>query len=295
MGNFIITFKKKLFLLFEIFFVFLFSACVNEKKGAFLSEESVTFVLPVWNSDSLLPELSKWKVELYSNKGVSVFFTNEKEITWDLDRNRLAFILATPITVKEDGNECAFFKACGAIYPHSWDAESKKVNLSWVQGFTSYVMKILLEEYVSRGNSYENAIFGLESFNWERFNEILCEKVDESLRQDVFSCESEIVGNCFYNPWLLDIFEIVSAIAYGDFSAGKLNMKDVFFLEFSQREIYSSFVPECMVRKEKNYFSVKKNSVNFFSLFNSYGIIVEGEDKDSISMELISLPEYNYQ
>lgn len=281
--------------------------CAQEGFNDNLLYERVTFVLPNWEScftmqdyenfhdKKNVPPLDKWKIEFFSDSGIETFYTNDLKLDLKLKKNRIAFVIATPITLDLSNKSYSFFKCCGGIYPQEFKKENR-VDMTWESGFCSYVMKLLYNESTRRGLAFEEIVKNLASFNWRKFLDVITEKVEESvvLTQDyLLKDDSSMERPIFYNPWLLDLEELVCSISFGNFSLSKLNQTDVLNVNFNCQNVFSSFVPECRLQGSKQFLSVKKNSITLFSYSNSYGIIVENKEKDFLSVEFIPLPLYN--
>lgn len=270
--------------LFAGFFLFLNSCSFVIPE---ISErEEVEFVLPQWppetykSGEQIYPELSRWIIEIYSAQKEDCFSTTETSISISVQKNRALCILAIPITLDSAGNEVAFFKPAGSIYPYSY--ENGKQNLSWPEGFTCSIFKTLYSSKKETGVTTEHMVRFLESFNWKKFNETLEKKATESEQ--------------FYNPWLLDTFTIMDNLSYGNFKASFLNQKYTYELQLAKLNLpvsvnlLSSYIPENQNILAHGAVTVKKENYCTFSCNTDFAAIILYSSSKKISLEYVFMP-----
>lgn len=289
--------KRIYFVIIIILVCFLLSSCDSylfRGSTVFGSEELfVSFVLPAWPpSDSGLlsvvyPELSHWIVEVHTPSFTGKYDCEPGDnLDFLITRDEPLAITATPVCFDNRKNKVAFFKCAGAVYPFTKDSmdltgeqSELSVVLSWENGFTAFLMQSIFRNGKKLSyNSGELRDYILR-FNWNKLINYIEEKQSDEEN--------------FYNPWLLDIAEVLGGIAYSSFKASFLNQKGVFKLDCGENNlILSSYVPENKNIQKKCRILLKKSDVNVFSDYNFNGIIIKGDSVQKVSIEYISLPLY---
>lgn len=251
------------------------------------SKEKVTVILPELTEPAW--EISFWKIEITScSKTVTKKLNGaEGRFNLELEKNRPVSVTVTPVFKKSESEEIEFIKPAGQIYPYGYN--NGKLVLTWGGGYCSSVFKTLVTGAAEAGETAVYIQNYLSRFNWKRFLETIEEKINSSVKD--FLDADDAASAVFYNPWLLNEQSVLEAIAYDSFNANKLRLSEVFSVDL-ELSCFSSFVPENEIIMEQKRVSVRKNEVNFFSLSQSYGIIVSGASAKNISIQCISMPIY---
>ena len=267
--------------------------------------------LPQWppseNTDRSWPELSRWKITIvkaeeeytfYTAKSDSLSKTPTPSIIIRIERNKPCSILAQPLTLlpadsASPQKECAFFKPAGFIYP--WYAD--KSTASWEQGFLADIMAKFFRDGKGGCIPSEDTEYIVSTFNWIKAQEVIEKKISES--SDVTS------DKCFYNPWLIEYNVILQNLSSSQFKQSLLNNTGCSSIPLSlikekrpditsltQNLIFSSFVIENSVIREKQQLTLRKNTPELFSLGQNLGILIDYKSLKNISLEFIYLPIY---
>ena len=269
-------------------------SCSFEDSLNELEYEKATFVLPQWPRN--LPPLVCWKVELYAPQNEYYFYAEypagKKDFCCRVKKNSPLYVCAFPVTGSARVHQ-RFFNCAGAVYPWQSTGINAKTELSWTGGYAASLAKTLINAAETSGYKGEYVSSYIASFNWLKLNQVLQEKQEEALEEQVF-----------YNPWLLDSQKVLEGIAYESFTATKLKMSGVFALnlDFS---VYSAYVPENQLcgpgrESEQGRISLQKNRCLLFALPSGeqseglcdYGLMIYGESEKKISLEFISMPIY---
>lgn len=245
--------------------------------------EEITVTLPEWQLEEI--QVCKWKIEIQSESFSEKINLepDEKEIHFLISRNKPLSITASPITCfsNTDGkSKFVFFKPAGNIYPYN--IHNGKIQLTWQEGFSAYIMQQLFK---SNGNLSRISRF-IHSFNWQKLTEQI----------ETYTTEAFISKNYFYNPWLCDIQKLMDNFCIGSFSANLINNKKVLNVDLNSilekdchKKIYSSYMPENQIIKEKNIATIDLLNANYFVTENQY-LIIKQEASKKISSQFIFLP-----
>lgn len=267
-------------LLFTIFSLGLMS-CAEQVH--FKTEEEITVILPEWppleSSNQTYPPLYKWIIKV-DGKQVQ---TDENQFPLRVAKNLPSSITATPITLGPQNSPVTFYKPAGAVYPYVCN---NNVELTWQNGYAATIFEQLYTNAEKCGYSPQAARKYAARYNWKK----LSETVETKIQKCIADREQP-----FYNPWLLDTQTVLEGIAYNSFSAAKLNLtsSNVFLYQLENGiELHSSFIPENEFIAENKAVTIKKNGFNFFSLSQTYGIIISGNSAKNVLLEYIYLPIY---
>ena len=246
-----------------------------------LEHEQIECILPAW--PETLPELDLWQVQIYCARSDSCVQFNvdagQKSFTHKICKNKPLSICVLPVT--KTGSE---FHCAGAVYPACF-TESKPhlctAELSWVNGYAAYLMQSVIKASVHNSEQEINEYLG--RFNWKKLVQTLNDRQSE---------ESEV----FYNPWLLDIQQVLEGIAYKNFTATRLRLTGVISVCFDF-PLYSPYVPEnqvCMTAADQNRVVLRKNKQTLFELPGTaafrYSVLICAASEKNISLEFISMP-----
>lgn len=251
----------------------LFFACdMNAEKSQALEEE-FTIALPQWPQN--YPALSRWRIEIISAEKQERFYTTASSISVCTKKNRPFCITAQPLTLMEDGNECAYFKPAGYLY------STAETSLSWEAGFLAFIMKKLFFLGIDEGLSSVDIEYLISTFNWNKAQET----IEKKLNTD---------STLYYNPWLLSETKLLEGISAKSFKATLLNNSACAALPASElpENFLSTFIPENFTLKQKNQFTVSKNSPIIIGDGKQYGYFVTYKSAKNISLEPVFLPIY---
>ncbi len=254
-------------------------------SSAAAAEESICISLPVWPpQDSLkedYPQLSRWHIVVSSAKEEVSFYTCESTVVIQTKKNRPFCLLAQPVTLLFDNNECAYFKPAGFLYP----AENKLTSAAcatWEQGFLANIMKTLFSEGRAEALSPVEIEYLVSIFNWKKAEESIEKKISQS-------------DKLFYNPWLLNPGPLLEGISSQSFKSTLLNATSCTGLEAAnlpEISYLSSFIPENNFFATKNQFTIQKNSPLLLGDGKKMGIFITFKSSKNISLEFIYLPIY---
>ncbi len=276
---------KYLFFSLSIIFCLMFAACKNMQNP--LEEDSVCITLPSWPPKQDVadnyPSFSRWQVSIFSAEQQQSFYTYKDSITVNIKKNRPFCITAQPITLLQDGHECAYFMPAGYMYPFSSENEA-----TWEQGYLAFTMSMIFKEAIDDCLSPVDIEYFISTFNWK--------KAQSSIETKIYS-DSEL----FYNPWLIPYSKLIESISSGNFKASVLNPTGSAPLELEFLNNYigkqsdlllSSFIPENHTLNQKKQFTVMKNSPILIAVPNSFGLFINYKSSKNISLEFIYLPIY---
>lgn len=281
--------------------IFLNSCNLNEVLA---EEDNYEIYLPEWPPENFesssplphpsYPELSRWLIKVHTRNYTTEYYTNNRSLVINTDKNSPAAILAYPVTFISHNSskiENQYFKPAGKILPSN--KNENKIFLSWQEGFLA---EIFFEA--------EKCNFPVENFNWNKAQKII----------DTKSKSSEEI---FYNPWFCNKSRILENIIQGNFRESYLNatgsislsLEDDIIKDKIQAYLISSYIPEnqfiyrkkniTLLKNQKELFISDSNNTfisqsNYFSShINSnphYGIIFEWKSKKNISAEIVYLP-----
>lgn len=268
----------------------LLSSCSN--GNYFEPSEEFNVSLPLWPPESerqLYPKLSRWKVEVAGGNFVntenpsenSAFFSRDTfEIAVKANKNQPVAVIAVPVTLDSSGNEVEFFKCAGFIYPFCSEKE-----LTFENGFTAEVLKIGIKSD-SFTSSKKKAEF-LMKFNWNRFMEVIETKTESSLEN--------LSETGIYNPWKNNPSKISGLICSKKFYQTALNTSGTFGKKLElqkdlQKFMISSYIPENQILEKEGVFTLQNDEINFYSLYNEYGVIIKAKNSEIVSPVFINLP-----
>ncbi|MCR4734416.1 MAG: hypothetical protein K5829_05385 [Treponema sp.] len=247
------------------------------------------------------PRVKRWLVQIYGEDGRDSFFVDESEFNISLRKNRLTAITAFPLTALSDctediEKEVLFFSCAGAILPYCSlnKSDSVDLQLTWEDGFSAYILQRLFS-----GSELDKNLTAdfLLKFNWNKLLDLVRSKIENSFLE--FENSDTCDGICFYNPWLLDVENIVQKIADGTFTASCLNLKGILSFDCLNCEAVvcrgrrcplSAFVLENTVIQAYGRLSVKKNEINLFMIDGLKGILVSGNKEKNLSVKSIYMP-----
>lgn len=264
------------FLYFSLYtLLFLCFSCKTE----FFIEQDTTIKFPSSSSfleNGLKLEFSEWKVFVFTEEKMDTFYLKQNEFSFCFKKNRPSCVLAFPLCKNSSGKIVDFFKPCGALL---WKENNGELELTWEQGFASYIMACLFKSFYVSSTSKV-----LRRFNWPR----LCEEI-------IKLCESN--DEYFYNPWLLDLETVVSSIAYDSFKISLLKLKDVSSASIpnSAGIIYSSYVPEQKSFNQKRKLTIKDKEVNLFMDNYSNGLLLKRDEENNVLIKYTALPILNIE
>lgn len=291
---------KKIGILFVA--VFLFFGFYSCNFFVSLSEKEEIFViLPKWPpSDSFsdgYPNLSRWEIDFYSCEKRECFYTNDKFLSYTVNKNEPFCITAKPITYAFDGNsfyETSFFYAAGTVYPYSKN-EDCTMFLKWEDGFAAECMKKIIKSKDETDISYELLIKFVESFNWKKMIEEIEKKIFESVENDDVA---------MYNPWLLDSQKVLKKLSEKQFSASYLNLLGYSDFDFSEEInsesdyaknkliLFSKFVLENEYLYKKKKIKLKNGENNYLTDCYRFEMIITLDSEKKLSKETVLLPIY---
>ena len=280
---------KKIFFLIELAFVigcFTLEGCtLLEQAGKHLTEpeqQTIRLELPAW--PDYLPELTGWQIELQQAGNSKIIDATSLSIR--VPRNKPLCIIAQPLVLQSTAYKSGFFKCAGGLYPYMYSSEQETLKLTWQGGFAATLMKSIIISGEKAGYSQEFTQQTIAQFNWERLVEIL----EENQAQQ---------EPPWYNPWLLNMQQVLEGIAWHNFSATKLKMSGTLDVEL-EFPVFSSYIPENEKIREseaqgQRCVTIKKDNPSLFALADgqfSTGILIYGTSVKNISLEFISLPIY---
>ena len=243
--------------------------------------------LPVWPPEdsfsSSYPPLSRWHIEIIGGEIRESFYTNKEKITVKVKKNRPFCLLAEPITLLQDGNECSYFKPAGFIYPAAYrQTESASNRATWEQGFPAHLIKTLFNEGLAENLSPVEIEYLVSTFNWKK----AIETIDKKLNSE---------NQLSYNPWLLSTAPLLEGIISQSFRTSLLNISACAAVKQSDLPegiFLSSFIPENLSLSQKNQFTVPKNTPFLIGDGQKYGILITYKTAKNISLAFIYLPIY---
>lgn len=250
--------------------------------------EEVLFEFPQWppavykDTLSPYPELSRWQIIVTCGEYQEKFFTTEQFIGLSVKKNEPLCISATPITLTTEGQETSFFMPAGTIYPCEWEENSTQ-KLTWEGGFTSFIFETLYNSKKTTGVTTEHMMNFLKRFNWQKMNKTICENHNKETDK-------------FYNPWLIDTYQLLDNLSYGTFKPTFLNMKNVTALSFSKLEPYShenllsSYIPENENMNQTGKISVKKGRTHYLSCNTDFAVIILYTSSKNVSLDCLFMP-----
>lgn len=272
--------------------VFLTTGC-NFSKDYFTQEE-ITVKLPQWppqdDFTDLYPALSRWKIYSASSNGIETFYSNKTELSFTVEKNQPFCILAKPITFLEGEyynpqSESDYFMPAGFLYPYS-----DKNEITWEQGFISNMMIKIIASKSETGVSSEHTNSFLSSFNWKKAQQTIEKKLLESQQKENPSP--------IYNPWLLDSYNFLDNLCYGNFKSTSFNITDTYTYELkilfpqNQISVLSSFIPENQSLMNNPQLFLKKNATRFLSDGKTKGAVIECYSAKKVSLVYVYMPIY---
>ena len=295
------------FLLPAVFVLSLiFLSCQNDFD---LESEKADFYLPQWPPESnsadegiSYPGLYGWQLSIRSFERSEDFFiaADKKKITVEVRRNEALCLCASPVTLLSDGSKCQFFKMAGGLYPFFAEGDgcdgNLKVSLSWEGGFTSCIMKRIVDSAAENNLSKESLKSFLKEFNWKKMNEKILSNSSASSEK-------------FYNPWHIEQQLLLENLSQGLFDSDYLNTKYIFSLSEEPVEsagqtvdfnddFLSSYIPQNQAIKETGLIVLKKNTRESFLVSNLYSLDLTASSAKKVSASLTYMPilidEYGY-
>ena len=262
----------------------LFSAC--QLSAAASREEEIRVELPQWPPADAFsenyPALSRWKIVITKAASVTTCYTTDTSIEISVGKNEPVSVLAYPITLLEDSEECSYFKPAGFFYP--WSAEVSNA-LSWEQGFLADAMAKFFCNAIESCNSPQDSSWAVRTFNWSKAQEVIDKKLAEP-------------QELFYNPWFINYATFLDNLAASQFRQSLLNTSSCYafsvesYSSDQQSPLLSSFIPENRFLNENRQITVKKGLPHLISTVKKYGILVTFNSSKNISLEFIYLPIY---
>ncbi len=270
-------FKRRQTLVVSLMLAVLFTSCTLFDANA--DEESLSISLPDWPPQSEetdspeYPPLSRWKITLAKNCGISVFYASPNEaLEITIQKNCPFSIQAQPITLLQNGSECIYFHPAGFIYP-----SPSQNKASWEQGFAAFLMEGLYKNCSKNGLSQGQAARYVSSFNWQKLISISQEKT---------------------NPWLCDSGLIIKNLSEETFRASLLTPSSCY--QLSKQKIYeqtglfvlSPYIPENLKIAESRQITIKKDFPMLLSDVKEFGIFITYLSAKNIHIEYIYIPIY---
>ncbi len=251
----------------------LLAACKLSAENARADEQELKIALPQWPQN--YPALSRWRIEVVSAENQERFYTSASEIKVSTKKNRPFCITAQPLTLLEDGNECAYFKPAGHLYTTSGN------SLSWEEGFLAFIMNKFFSYGMTEGLSPVDIEYLISTFNWKKAQETINKKLNTD-------------STLYYNPWLLSETKLLEGISSRSFKTSLLNNSVCAPLPAAElpQNFLSSFIPENFTLKQKNQFTVSKNSPIIIGDVKQYAYFVPYKSAKNISLEPVFLPIY---
>lgn len=247
-----------------------------------LAYDTVEIDLPKWKLENFT--LYKWKIEIHNQNYADRYFINPEKssIHISIQKNQPFSITATPIIKMSESNEkTIFFKPAGGLYPFNFDG--KKIQLTWENGFSAYIM----QQCFKSDNDSSTISHFIHSFNWNKFNEIINTKIQESI------LSSEKI---FFNPWLSDYEFIIEHLCSKNFSANLLNSKKFICVNLNELfpsqqniKIYSSFIPENNIIQQQNTITINSSKTNFFASETDC-ILINYSVSKKVSSQIVLMP-----
>lgn len=275
-------------IIFILILNFLFFSCTFFEE----KQEEITFHLPDFSS--ILNEFSDlefafWQIKYQNAEGCFYEKTNENKIIIKTSKNEPLSVLAFPIIILPDKTFSQFFKPCGTIYPYEYDDFSQ--NLTWENGFCASLINMLFDsKYESDFTSSQINDF-LKTFNWQKMMQTISKNASQNYEEILSSSTDK-----FYNPWQIDISELLKNLSAKNFTSSLLKTTSVFTfskedLNFLEKDIIlSSYVPENTIIKEKSIFTLRKNFPSLFLFNNFYGSLIIASSSKKISVQWTYMP-----
>ena len=271
-----------------LFLAMLFASCTLFDANS--DEETVSISLPDWPPHSQsevsedYPPLSCWKITLAKNDGTEVFHLSPNTTLQITVQKNCPFSLqAQPVTLLQNEDECLYFYPAGFIYPS--EAETKA---TWEQGFSAFIMEGLYKNCKKNGFSDSQAARYVSSFNWDKMNTIIDEKIQDSI----------ITQSRFYNPWLCDSAKILENLSNETFRTSLLTPSSCY--QLSTEEVFnktgfsilSSFIPENPIIRKSGQITIKKGSPMLVSDAKEFGLFISYLSAKNVQIEYIYMPIY---
>ena len=294
--------KYLFFVLFILFFIN--SGC---RLNTEVNEEEVLLIcLPSWPpQDSFsdkYPALSRWKITITSSDFQESFFTTDDTVKILIKKNRPFCLQAQPLTLLENGKECAYFMPAGFLYP--WSSEISN-NARWEEGFLAEIMTRLFQDAKENCMQNGDTAWIASTFNWKKAQETIDKKISESKSLPE---NPEEKNQKFYNPWLIPSTPILENISASQFKSSLLNLTGCYTVstDFLEKKLFSgsppqesqelpllsSFIPENSCLLDKKQFTVRKDSQILVSSAKKHGILITFHSSKNISLAFIFLPIY---
>lgn len=286
--------RKLIFYTILLLWALLLCACkLNAEAGP---QTTIQITLPHWPPDDsyteYYPTLSRWHIQVTDAVNQYSFYTTQNKLSVQPKKNRPLCVTARPITQLYDGSESDFFKPAGYIYPFTENQNtSSQITLNWELGYLATIMEKLFNKGIEEGFPPVEIEYLISTFNWKKAQETINKKILESNTDTAL----------FYNPWLLQMSQLIEAIAAHSFKPSLLNTTNCTAITTAQLEnriipadtpLLSSFIPENLHLPQKNQFTVMKNSPIIISDGNKYALFITYKSAKNISLELIYLPIY---
>ena len=269
-----------------------FSGCSLETSSA---RETLEISLPQWPPQDDLkesyPPLSRWLIQISCADRQEKYFTEEKTIIVQTNKNHPFCITATPITLLQNGSECSYFNPAGFIYPTGCEKTiSADISADWNQGFLAHTMQRLFKSGLEGTCPPQDLEYLISTFNWNKTQKTINEKISSSSEH-------------FYNPWLLSQTKIIEGIVSQNFKSSLLNLTGTTTLDTNlilsrtvssetSYNLFSSFIPENNSIIQKKQFTLLKNTPILIADAKKYGLFINYKSLKNISVELIYLPIY---
>lgn len=283
-------------------FIVLFTSC-SWNKDSSENKEIIEIQLPQWPPDygkaEKYPELAEWLIQIEGNGIHQIYRINEfntTELFYAVKKNQPFCVTAYPITKMENENKCSFFKCAGGIYPYNFQKKNfskGELPLTWENGFSAFVMESLICKNSGADLSQQEILNYLSYFNWKKFQKVISEKTEESVQKILEQREDTTTSLVnFYNPWQLNVYEIMENIGYRNFSVNSLKAKEIFSIPIENSLTLSAYIPENEIIEKYRQVVLKKNEDNWFSVYNSYGILFQGTSAKNVSTDYVLMPIY---
>ncbi len=168
------------------------------------------------------------------------------------------------------------------------EIENGQVQATWEQGFLSEILRRAISSKNETGVSDSRLADFLSSFNWQKAQKTIREKLENSLENETEAC---------FNPWQIDSSHLLDNLCYGNFKISYLNVTEC--QTYLLSELFdddflpiSPFIPENQVLYEKGKIKIKKNTAVLIGDGHKNAFVFYCKSAKNISRDIIYMPIY---
>lgn len=260
--------------------IFLLSFCSCKYNVFDLQEtEKLTIFCPEFPECLSIFPVFEWKIEIISENKCDVFYSSEKYVELEFEKNKPASVCITPLMLNSDNQKVIFFKPAGFVYPYEKEA-------TWEGGFCAWIFQTLYKSKNETEISTQQIIQFLSEYNWKKLLEALY---------------NEQAKDQMYNPWKIEVKNLLDSISGRNFKSSLLKQKNVYSIpidklelnKFGIEKIYSSYIPENEPCLDNKTINLKKNEMTNYMINNDFSLLITYNSSKNIFKEVVYMPINN--